>query len=72
MKIELNEDQKAASDFIIDRLINKNELGVTVVGEGGTGKTTSIMHAVDRLKEAGMTVLLTAPTNKAANKLAEA
>lgn len=72
MKIVLNEDQKAASDFIINRLIDKDELGVTVVGEGGTGKTTSIMHAVDRLKAAGMNVLLTAPTNKAANKLYDA
>lgn len=69
MKVTLNKDQVAASDFIIDRLVNKDEVGVTIIGEGGTGKTTSIMDAVSRLQKAGLTTLMTAPTNKATNQL---
>lgn len=67
--ITLNNEQQVASDFVVKTILETDKRGCTILGEGGTGKTTSIMHAVARLQRAGLNVLLTAPTNKATNQL---
>lgn len=67
--MKLNRDQQFAVDTVVSGFLEKNLRGVTVIGEGGTGKTTSVMHAVQRLLDAGIKVLLTAPTNKAVKQL---
>lgn len=67
--MQLNSDQQTAVDAVVSGFLEKNQPGLTVLGEGGTGKTTSVMQAVQRLLDAGLKVLLTAPTNKAVKQL---
>lgn len=67
--MKLNSDQQFAVDSVVDGFLEKNLPGLTILGEGGTGKTTSVMAAVQRLLDAGLKVLMTAPTNKAVKQL---
>lgn len=67
--MELNPDQKAAVDRIVTGFLEEDLPGITLVGEGGTGKTTCVMTAVEQLQAAGLKILLTAPTNKAVKQL---
>jgi ATP-dependent exoDNAse (exonuclease V) alpha subunit len=63
--ITLNEKQAEAVEIIKDPAVR----GFTLLGEGGTGKTTSIMQAVKTFIEQGLRVILLAPTNKAVKQL---
>jgi len=65
----LNEDQKAATDWIVSNVLEGKEQFMTLIGAGGTGKTFCIMSAAERLLSAGLKVLFTAPTNKAVKQL---
>lgn len=68
-KIKLNEGQQKAVNLLVDGFLNGTTKGVTLIGEGGTGKTTCIMFAAEQWMKAGMNVLFTAPTNKAVKQL---
>lgn len=68
MKPELNEGQRA----VVGKLIQLTEGGLTVLGEGGTGKTFSIMSAAEEWLKSGLRVAMTAPTNKAVKQLEKA
>lgn len=68
----LNSDQESAVEWIVTNILHDLQKGMTLVGAGGTGKTYCIMTAVARLQEAGLKVLLTAPTNKAVKQLEKA
>lgn len=70
--MSLNTDQKSAVEWITKNILEDLQKGMTLVGAGGTGKTYCIMTAVARLQEAGLKVLLTAPTNKAVKQLEKA
>lgn len=70
--MKFNEGQRAAIEAAVSGFLEGNLKGITVIGEGGTGKTTSVMETVQRLLDAGMKVLLTAPTNKAVKQLEKA
>lgn len=48
------------------------EPGYAIVGEGGTGKTFSVMELVKILIDGGLCALMTAPTNKAVKQLQKA
>ena len=67
--MQLNSDQQYAVDTVVSGFLERDLSGFTVIGGGGTGKTTSVMKAVDRFLSAGLKVLLTAPTNKAVKQL---
>ena len=71
--MNLNPGQLSAISRIVEKVSAPNTAGeipgITLIGEGGTGKTTCIMQAVDQLIQQGFTVLLTAPTNKAVKQL---
>lgn len=67
--MQLNSDQQFAVDTVVSGFLERDLKGFTVIGEGGTGKTTSVMNAVHRFLDAGLKVLLTAPTNKAVKQL---
>ena len=67
--MKLNEGQQAAVDAVISGFTTAKTKGLTVIGEGGTGKTTSVMYAASELIRAGLKVLFTAPTNKAVKQL---
>ncbi len=66
--IVLDPKQQEAVDLCCD--IERKVVGVT--GPAGTGKTTIIRMVYKKLKEAGYTVALTAPTGKAAKRIYEA
>lgn len=66
--MELTEKQLEAVALCTDS--TKRLVGVT--GSAGTGKTTILRQAVDRLKERGATSALCAPTGKAAKRVQEA
>lgn len=68
MSINLNSQQEKAIKHI-EEAYSRGEPGYTLLGEGGTGKTTCIMHFVDKMSRKGIPVLLTAPTNKAVKQL---
>ena len=68
----LNEGQQEVVDYLVNDFPASREAGFTILGEGGTGKTTSIMHAVPQWLSQGRKVLLCAPTNKAVQQLAKA
>lgn len=70
--MDLNSDQSTAFDWIVSNVLEGKEPYMTLVGAGGTGKTYSVMAAVAKLQEAGLKVLLTAPTNKAVKQLQRA
>lgn len=65
----LNAGQQAAVDTIVPGVLEKNAEGFTIVGEGGTGKTTCIMYAASQWQAAGLKILFVAPTNKAVKQL---
>jgi hypothetical protein len=67
--IKLNPDQQSAVNEMLDGFSDPNTKGFTLVGEGGTGKTTCIFSAVKVWLEQGKRILLTAPTNKAVKQL---
>lgn len=67
--MKLNADQKSAVERIVRFFTEEKGLGITLVGPGGSGKTTSIMFAVQELLDAGLKVLMSAPTNKAVKQL---
>lgn len=67
--MKLNSGQEKAVNLMVDGFLNGKISGLTLLGEGGTGKTTCVMAAVEKWVEAGLTVLLTAPTNKAVKQL---
>ena len=66
MDIELEPEQKSAVRMALSR-----ELTI-VTGGPGTGKTTLIRAIVGAAKKAGLTILLAAPTGRAARRLSEA
>lgn len=68
MKPQLNSGQR----IVVDQLIKLTEEGITVLGEGGTGKTFSIMSAAEEWLKAGKRLAMTAPTNKAVKQLEKA
>lgn len=69
--IKYNPEQQTAVALMGDTLISTDQKGLTLIGEGGTGKTTCVAGAVEKWVKAGLNVLLTAPTNKATNQLAK-
>lgn len=69
MKIELNAGQLKAVEVMSKDLLEGKVNGLTLLGEGGTGKTTCIMWAVETWIKAGMSILMAAPTNKAVKQL---
>lgn len=62
-KITLDDSQRRAAD-----LIRTARIGV-VTGGPGTGKTTTLRVALDEVEAAGVSVLLAAPTGKAARRM---
>lgn len=68
MAVQLSEDQKAAHDKMWAAMARGSRV-ITQAGEGGTGKTTSLLHFVGRLKREGRKVALLAPTWCAAARL---
>lgn len=69
MTITLNSGQQAAVDVMTKELLSGDQQGLTLLGEGGTGKTTCVMWAVEQWIKAGMSVIMAAPTNKAVKQL---
>lgn len=69
--MELNQGQKAAVERIVEFFGGQRPAayGLTLIGQGGTGKTTCVMTAVEQLLARGKRVLITAPTNKAVKQL---
>ena len=65
-QIELSEKQKEAI-----KEINKNNI-LIITGGPGTGKTTIIKTIIDIYEKRGKKVVLSAPTGRAAKKMAEA
>lgn len=70
--MSLNTDQSSAVDWTVTNVLEQREQFMTIVGPGGTGKTYCIMHAAQRMLDAGLKVLFTAPTNKAVKQLEKA
>ena len=68
MRHELNQDQR----LVVSKLLELDSNGITVIGEGGTGKTFSIMSAAEEWLKQGLRVAMTAPTNKAVKQLERA
>lgn len=68
-KLKLNSGQQRAVDILVNGFLSGNEKSLTLIGEGGTGKTTSIMAAAEEWAKAGFNILFTAPTNKAVKQL---
>lgn len=66
--MELNTGQKFAKDLIVDGFLG-NLQGFTLIGEGGVGKTFTCAEIVKELREAGLKVAVSAPTNKAVKQL---
>jgi len=67
-EIELDETQHCA----IGACCNLTNRVVAVTGAAGTGKTTILQHVYRALYEQGRTVVLCAPTGKAAKRITEA
>lgn len=67
--MKFNPGQEAAVERAVSGFLEKDLKGLTIIGEGGTGKTTCVMAAADRWLHAGLKVLFTAPTNKAVKQL---
>lgn len=66
--MQFNDKQLAAIKFCTDT----NRRIVAISGEAGTGKTTIIQRAVEVLKGKGRSVVLSAPTGRAARRISEA
>ena len=67
--MQLNHDQSLAVERAVTGFLEEDLPGITFIGEGGTGKSTCVMQAAERLLAAGLKVLFTAPTNKAVKQL---
>jgi len=67
----LNSGQADAVNRALDAY-ESNQPGYTIIGEGGTGKTYSVMEVADILLDAGQKILFVAPTNKAVKQLEKA
>jgi len=67
-EFELDDTQLEA----IERCCNMSERIVAVTGAAGTGKTTILQNVYRRLYKQGRTVVLCAPTGKAAKRITEA
>jgi exodeoxyribonuclease V alpha subunit len=65
LKITLSENQKEAIKKILIEQV------IVITGGPGTGKTTLLNSAVKILQQAGLNVMLCAPTGKAARRLSE-
>lgn len=65
----LNKCQKVACDGILHAFLDQGVTGAKLIGEGGTGKTFSVMSIAKPLIDAGMGILFIAPTNKAVKQL---
>lgn len=70
--MSLNADQEAGVEWIVSSILESDTRYLTLVGAGGTGKTHCVMEAVQQLLNAGLSVVLTAPTNKAVKQLQKA
>ncbi|MCY1280334.1 ATP-dependent RecD-like DNA helicase [compost metagenome] len=70
--MKLNAGQTAAVERAVSGFLESDLKGLTIIGEGGTGKTTCVMTIAERLLAAGLKVLFTAPTNKAVKQLEKA
>ncbi len=67
-EIELDDEQEIA----VDRCCDLAQRIVPVTGPAGVGKTTILKHVYNRLYRQGRTVILCAPTGKAAKRITEA
>lgn len=67
--MKLNQGQTVAVNAAFDSFLSRKVMGHTIIGEGGTGKTYSVMELVRLIIDEGMSVLFTAPTNKAVKQL---
>lgn len=65
----LTPEQKGAFNVLVPLLGGKQGNVATLEGFAGTGKTTTTAAIVRHLLDAGMTVMVTAPTNKAVGVL---
>ncbi len=70
--MKLNNGQQLAVNQLVDGFLSEKIKGFTLLGEGGTGKTTCVMFAIEAWVKAGLRVLVTAPTNKAVKQLEKA
>lgn len=68
----LNPGQAAATSAAMDVFLSNGVGGHCLIGEGGTGKTYTTMEIVRQCVDAGLRVILTAPTNKAVKQLEKA
>lgn len=67
--LTLNQGQDFAVNAIVSGFLESDSTGYTLVGEGGTGKTTCVMYVAGKLLQANKKVLFIAPTNKAVKQL---
>lgn len=71
MALTLNRGQAIAVNSALDAFEARRP-GHIIVGEGGTGKTFSVMEFVKILTDGKLNVLMAAPTNKAVKQLQKA
>lgn len=71
MVLKPNKGQAIAINKALDAY-EGGKPGYAIIGEGGTGKTFSVMEFVSILMEGGLNVLMSAPTNKAVKQLKKA
>lgn len=71
MSVDLDPSQRRAVDLVCDMRPGAPRIAV-ITGGPGTGKTTSLRAALDRLDEAGVDYVLASPTGKAARRMQEA
>jgi exodeoxyribonuclease-5 len=69
--MQLNSGQAIAVNKALDAYENGGK-GYTIIGEGGTGKTFSVMEVAVILLDGGLKILFVAPTNKAVKQLEKA
>lgn len=67
--MKLNSGQQQAVHYMVNGFLTNEQKGMTLLGEGGTGKTTCVMYAAEEWVRAGLRVLFCAPTNKAVKQL---
>lgn len=70
--MQLNSGQSKAVHYMVNGFLTSEFKGMTLLGEGGTGKTTCVMFAAEEWVKAGLKVLFCAPTNKAVKQLEKA
>lgn len=71
MELSLNPGQARAVNGALDAY-EAGKPGYTIIGEGGTGKTFSVMEIAALCADADLKVLFAAPTNKAVKQLEKA